>query len=354
MTNKNIEKLDKSRVKITHSIPWENWNSHEDKSLEKLSGLLDIPGFRKGHIPQEIAKKNINDMMLLEEMAERAISECYLDIIKENEIDAIGRPEVSITKIARGETLEFTVTTAVMPEVKLADYKKISNEEKSKEEYKNEPVIEDGEVEKVLKDLQKMRAHQKMHEGEKEGEENHDHGEIKDEDLPELNDEFAKSFGKFETMEELKNKIIENIKMEKSVAQKDKLRMNILEKIIEGTEVEVPEVFVESELEKMIAKMQGDIMQAGFSFEEYLKQIGKSIEDLSAEWRTDAEKRAKLQIIIFEISKKENLKPDAEQVKKETDAIVNMYKDADPARASAYVEQMLTNEKVFEFLESKN
>lgn len=355
MTNQNIEKLEKSRVKITSSIEWAELSTNEEKALDKLSSMMEIQGFRKGHIPKDIAKQNINDMMLLEEMAEMAITKAYGKILEESKIDAIGRPEISITKIARGSDLEFTITTAVMPEVGLPDYVKISKEENKKEEFKKEVVVEDAELEKVLKDLQKMRAHQNMHKGDVEGEEaNHDHGEPEEKDLPELNDEFAKSFGKFETLEELKNKIKENIKMEKEVAQKDKLRASILEKLVEETKVEIPEVFVQSELEKMIAKMEADIAGAGFSFEDYLKQIGKSIEDLSSEWRADAEKRAKLQIIIFEISKRENLKPEITDIEKETTAITAMYKDADPMRASAYVEQMLTNEKVFAFLESQN
>ena len=71
------------------------------------------------------------------------------------------------------------------------------------------------------------------------------------------------------------------------------------------------------------------------------------------EFRADAEKRAKLQMIIHSISEKENLKPTDEEIEKDVDQIVKMYKDADPARARAYVEQMLENEKVFKFLDEQ-
>jgi trigger factor len=91
----------------------------------------------------------------------------------------------------------------------------------------------------------------------------------------------------------------------------------------------------------------------GFKMDQYLEQIGKTEVELRHEWRPEAEKRAKLQMIVHTISEKENIKPSKEEVEKETEAIVKMYKDADPIRAQAYVETMLTNEKVFGFLESK-
>jgi FKBP-type peptidyl-prolyl cis-trans isomerase (trigger factor) len=74
---------------------------------------------------------------------------------------------------------------------------------------------------------------------------------------------------------------------------------------------------------------------------------------LRKEWRPDAEKRAKLQMIIRTISDKENLKPSEEEIEKEVGNIMAVYKDADPVRARAYIENMLENEKVFKFLEDQ-
>ena len=119
------------------------------------------------------------------------------------------------------------------------------------------------------------------------------------------------------------------------------------------TEIEIPEILIKSETDKILYKLQADIVNAGLNFEDYLKQIGKNEEDLRKEWQGDAEKRAKLQLIIQTISKKENLKPNEEEIERDVSQIVKMYKDADPARARAYVEQMLENEKVFKFLEEQ-
>jgi len=348
-----INKLEKSEVEIISSIPTETFASYEAKALARAGERMEIPGFRKGKAPVDILKQNVNEMMLLEEMAELAIYDAYPKILEENKIDAIGRPEIMITKIAKGSDLEFKIKTAVIPEITLPDYKKIAKVENAKDEYKGDVVVEDNEMQKVIDDLRKMRAHQNMPAHEHTEGEAHDHPELKEEDLPVVDEDFVKSFGKFENVEEFKKKIHDNIKMEKETTKKDKQRLAIIEQIVADSKIDVPEILINSEIQKMMYKLEADITNMGFKMEDYLKQINKTPEDISKEWRGDAEKRAKLELIIHNISVKENLKPEESEVEKEADAITKMYKDADPVRARAYVEQMLTNEKVFAFLSSQ-
>ena len=141
--------------------------------------------------------------------------------------------------------------------------------------------------------------------------------------------------------------------MEKEVIEKDKLRLSIVEELLKETSGDIPEILIQSETDKILYKLEADITNMGFKFDEYLMQIKKTEEDLRKEWRTDAEKRAKLQLTIHNISNKENLKPTEEEIEKEVTNIVTMYKDADPVRARAYVENMMENEKVFQFLEAQ-
>lgn len=348
-----INKLEKSEVEIISSIPTETFASYEAKALARAGERMEIPGFRKGKAPVDILKQNVNEMMLLEEMAELAIYDAYPKILEENKIDAIGRPEIMITKIAKGSDLEFKIKTAVIPEITLPDYKKIAKVENAKDEYKGDVVVEDIEMQKVIDDLRKMRARQNMPAHEHAEGESHEHPEPTEDQLPAVDDEFVKSFGKFENVEEFKKKIHDNIKMEKETTKKDKQRLAIIEQIVADSKIDVPEILISSEIQKMMYKLEADITNMGFKMEDYLKQINKTPEDISKEWRGDAEKRAKLELIIHNISEKENLKPENAEVEKEADAIIKMYKDADPVRARAYVEQMLTNEKVFSFLSSQ-
>ncbi len=386
------KKLEKSEVEILGTLEAVEFEKYEDKALQTIGERLELPGFRKGKAPTNIIKENTPEMELLEEMAEKAINEIYPKILEENKIDAIGRPQITITKIAKGSDLEFKIISAVLPEMKLPDYKKISKEQNLKEDFKKEIIVDDAEIEKTILELRKMRAEQKHQEqkkktakiaedktsseSEKKGREVKDENkkeetketqapaeskskttnvdeEIPESEYPEFNDEFAKSFGNFKTAVEFREKIKSNLKLEKETKLKDKLRLSIVEEIIKNTEGEIPEILIQSETEKILYKLQADIANMGFKFEDYLKQINKTEGGLKKEWRPDAENRAKLQMIIQKIAQEEKLKPTEEEIKKDLDNIVKMYKGTDPVRARAYVEQMLENEKVFAFLEKQ-
>ena len=355
----SIKKLDKSEVEITGGVEWAEFEKYETKALERMGERVEIPGFRKGKAPVAMIKESTNEMMLLEEMAEAALQDNYIKILQEEKIDAIGRPQISITKIGKGSDLEFKIVTAVLPEMKLPDYKKISKTENAKEENAKEVVVNEEDIEKVIKDLRKMRAEQARgasHEGhENMTEEEHKaaHPEIPESEWPAFDDEFAKSFGKFETAKELKDKITSNLRKELEVEQKDKVRLATVEELVKQTEGEIPEILIQSETDKMLYRLESDITNAGLKLEDYLKQINKTEEDLRSEWKVDAEKRAKLQMIIHLISEKENIKATEEEIMNDVAKITEMYKDADPTRARAYVEQMLENEKVFAFLEQQ-
>ncbi len=358
MIKTTIKKLEKSEVEITGVLPVAEFEIYEGKALERIGERMELPGFRKGKAPANIIKDSVQEMALLEEMAELALYDAYQKILEDDKIDAIGRPQIAITKIAKGSDLEFKITTAVLPEMNLGDYKKIAAKYNKDEQYKKEIIVEEKDIEKVILDLRKMRAEQSrpVHEhveGEDEAEHAKAHSEIPESEYPEFNDEFVKSFGPFEGVEAFKEKILGNLKIEKETEQKDKLRLVIVEDLVKQTEGEIPEILIESETDKMLYRLQADVTNMGFEFKDYLTQIGKTEQDLRSEWRADAEKRAKLQMIIHTISEKENLKASDEEIEKEVTQITTMYKDADPARARAYVEQMLENEKVFAFLEKQ-
>lgn len=352
-----IKKLDKSEVEILGVLPSGEFEKFEDKALARISERIELPGFRKGKVPANMVKENVNEMMVLEEMAELAISDAYPKILETEKIDAIGRPEVAITKIAKGSDLEFKIVTAVLPEIKLPDYKKLANESKKKNPTP-QVIVDEAEVEKTILELRKMRAEQARgashagHENMSEEEHAKAH-EIPESEYPVFDDAFAKSFGDFANADAFREKIRANMKIEKETVEKDKLRLLIVEELLKETSGDIPEILIESETDKIMYRLQGDITNAGLKFEDYLIQIKKTEEDLRKEWRADAEKRAKLAVIIHTISEKENLKPSEEEIEKEVNNIMTMYKDADPIRARAYIENMLENEKVFTFLEGQ-
>lgn len=354
-----VKKLPKSEVEIEGELDSAIFESYFTKALKKLGENLKLDGFRKGKIPESVLISNIPEISILEEMAELALAEHYPKIIENEKIDAISQPEIAITKLARKNPLGFKIKTAVLPKIKLPDYKDIAQKIVSKvSDAEKNITVTDEELENTIMDIRKSRAPKKHvtdeikpHEH-KEGEK-HEPAEPTNEELPEFNDEFVQALGPFTDMTDFKTKLKENIKLEKENKQKEKTRLRIIEKIIDDSEVELPEILVEIELDKILYRMESDITAMGLKFEDYLKHLNKKKEDLRKEFRTDAEKKAKLALALNEIAKVEKIVADEEQVGKEVAQILEYYKDADPERARMHAENVLTNEKIFQFLENQ-
>jgi len=362
-----VKKLQKSEIEIEGELESDVFESYFNKALKKLGEKIKLDGFRKGKIPENVLLSNIPEIQILEEMAEMALSEHYPKILENEKIDAISRPEISITKLARKNPLGFKIKTATMPEMKLPDYKQIAKKILSeiKREEKNINVTE-KEVEDTIMDIRKSRAPKKhMTDAAKTSDiKNSPMSDVKEEParttedvqsggLPEFNDNFVQALGPFKDVKDFKEKLKENIKLEKENQAKEKTRLKIIEKIIDDLKVEMPEILIEIELNKILYKMESDITQMGLKFEDYLKHLNKTVEDLRKEFRVDAEKKAKLGIVLNKISEVEKIVADQEQVAREVTQILEHYKDADPERAKLHVENILVNEKVFQFLENQ-
>jgi trigger factor len=172
-------------------------------------------------------------------------------------------------------------------------------------------------------------------------------------EVQELNNEFIKKLGDFESVSDFKAKLKENIFKEKERHAKEKIRVEIVNKIIHEAVIVLPNILIESELEKMLAQFKDDIAKMNLSFKEYLEKIKKSEDDLRREWGADADKRAKLQLVLNEIAKKENIVVPKEDIQKEVKHLLKHYKGADAKNAELYITSVLTNEKVFKFLENQ-
>jgi trigger factor len=356
-----VTKLPKSEIEIEGEIDAELFESYFTKALKKIGENVKVDGFRQGKIPESVLLSKVPEISILEEMAQMALGEYYPKIVADEKIDAISRPEISITKLARKNPLGFKIKTAVMPEIKLPDYKDLAKKVISKiTDAEKNTEVSDEDLENTIMDIRKSRA-PKVHmatpspsQGEggggevKEGE-----GAMPEPELPELNDAFVQALGPFKDVADFKAKLKDNIKLEKENQVKEKTRLKIIEKILEESKMEIPEILVEVELDKILYRMESDITQMGLKFEDYLKHLNKTKEDLRKEFRNDAEKKAKLSLVLIEISKAEKIQADPEQVAKEVAMILEQYKEADPERAQMHAENVLTNEKIFQFLESQ-
>jgi trigger factor len=149
-----IKKLPKSQVEIQISVPAAEFEKFIDAAAEDLSRDLKIDGFRPGKAPRNIVEKKVGAEKILAHGAERAIKKTYVDAVSKNKIDTIGEPQITITKIAIGNNLEYKAVVAVMPEIKLSDYRRDAKSIKKPEPEK----VTEQQIEKELESLQKSRA----------------------------------------------------------------------------------------------------------------------------------------------------------------------------------------------------
>lgn len=303
-----------------------------EKALKEFVKEAEIEGFRKGKAPVALVKERVGEFKIFEEATQRAIQEIIPTILLEEKLDAITMPHVHLTKIAINAPVEFRMHFYVMPEVELADYKKIAQGiKKEREELKPEEV--DGYINQILSARTKKN-------------------EAGEEVKPEMTDEFVKTLGDFKDIADFKTKLNENMKAEKDVQASQKRRLEIIEEIISQSKIKLPEVLVEEEQHKMLEEFKGRVEGMKMNFDEYLTTIKKTEEDLKTEWKEDAVKRAKMNVVLPQIAQKESIKPDEKAIDTEIENLKKHYADLDENRARVYVAGVLTNEAVFKFLET--
>ncbi|MHB1330494.1 MAG: trigger factor [Minisyncoccota bacterium] len=311
--NLRVEKLPESEAVIVGELTLEVLSEARAEALKALGERIEIPGFRKGNVPENILVKNVGEMKILEEVAEVALGHEYESIMRESKLSPIGRPHVAITKLAPGIPLEFKITVTLEPEFKLPDYKKISKEIKSE----GKLDVSDAEVDAVLEEIKKQGWNPELKEG-----------------------------------EDLRTKAKENLLEEKKFRAKEKKRLTIVEGLVKATEIKIPKLLIESELDRMVGQFKDDVTRHGMKWDDYMKSIKKTEADLRDEWRTKAEDRSKAELIMLKIAETEKLEPTTEELESETKHILSHHPEADTLRVRIFVYQQLKNQKVLEFLET--
>lgn len=178
-------------------------------------------------------------------------------------------------------------------------------------------------------------------------------------EAPELNDEFAKSVG-LKSAKELDEKLMENLKQENEVEESIRLDKEILDMLAEKSEFEkIPDILVNQEIDKMLHELKHSINERGMEFEEYLKQINKTLPEIKLDFTAPALRRIEVAILLKEIAKVENLKVENKEIDDELDKIAARYEDQEAKKRvyepvfREYVERQLINRKTIEFLKNK-
>jgi len=174
--------------------------------------------------------------------------------------------------------------------------------------------------------------------------------------LPELDDQFAKSIGKFENIQALTDNIRSGLELEKAQAEKERLRQLFAKKAAEESNIEIADFLVDQEVESMIKGVENDVSGHGVKFDDYLLSIKKTTQDLKKDFRGQAELRVKVLLIFPEIAKKENISLKDEEVENRVNELLKKYNNFEqfkenPETLKNYVSGIMMNEKVFEMLE---
>lgn len=428
MIKSEIKKLPKSQAEITVTVSWDEWEKYIDQAATDYSKEIKIQGFRAGKAPRDMVEKKVGTAALLDAAAQKAVQGTYPKVVVEEKIEAIGKPQAEILKLAEGNELVYKIKTDLIPTATLKPYK--SAVEKINKQYEKKTAeVTAEEVDKEIEEIAKGRVqHVKVDREAKEGDnvildfevkqsgvpiengtsKNHPMilgrgvfipgfeenvigmkaGDVKDFELsfpeeyhakdlagkpaqftvnvnvveervtPQVSDEFARSLGKFKDLEEMKKNVKEGMEDEKKNELKEKRRAEIIDALIEVTEVELPHVLIHEELHKMIGEFEMQIQGMGITFDQYLTQIGKSLDELEHEWEPQAIKRIKAALALEEIVKEKEIEVPNEEVEAELNKTLAQYKQVkdiekniDLAKLYNYVKGMMQNEKVLEMLE---
>lgn len=244
------KKLPKSTIQLDITVPAEKVKETYDEVLASVAESAEIKGFRKGKAPKEVVEKSLDPAKINGEVVNKLLEKYYVQALKENKINPISNPKVEIQNFNLEEDFEFTAKVAERPDVELGDYKKALKEK----------------LEKRHEEIQKQKE-----EALKKGEnlENaHDH---------------------LHTQE-------------------------IIQTIVEKTEVEVPELLVEDEVNRMRARLVDQMQNLDMEMEDYLKAQNKTKEQLNAEFAKQAENNLKAEFALAQAVKNAEIEVTDEEI----------------------------------------
>ncbi|MFF2133250.1 trigger factor [Streptomyces olivochromogenes] len=370
-----VENLNPTRVRLTVEVPFEELKDSLDAAYKKINQQVTVKGFRKGKIPARVIDQRFGRGAVLEEAVNDALPKFYTEAVNEAELNVLGQPEVDITELKDGETLNFTAEVDVRPTIEIPDYSGIEVEvdavevadedvEKAVEELRErfastspvERAAQDGDVVtidleakvdgEVLEDGVASDVSYTIGSGElldgideavkgleaggeatfaselkggsatgKEAEVTVKVTQVAARELPELDDDFAQLASEFDTLDELKADSRKRLENMKQYDQATQAQERVLEKLLELVEVPVPEKLLEDEINTRKHNLEHhQLGQMGLDLEKYLEIQGKTVEEFDAETKEAAVKGIKTQFVLDELVNKEKLNVNQEEL----------------------------------------
>jgi trigger factor len=362
-----VETLSPTRAKLTVEVPFEELKPSLDAAYKKIAQQINVPGFRKGKVPPMVIDRQIGRGPVLDEAINAALPQLYVQALQENDIEPLAQPEIDITRFEDNETLEFTAEVDVKPAIDLPDYEGLEvtvddvtvTDEDVEEQVQNLrerfatlievdraaadgdfvvidlKAMQDGEVVEgaevagmsyqvgkggMLDGLDEALAGMKAGDektfsstlvgGEVAGEDVEVEVEVtavKEQELPELDDDFAQTASEFDTVEELVADVRTRLERGKRLEQAAAARDAVLEKILDLVEIPLPDGVVDAELKSRRDTVTQQLTYAGMTLEQYVESEGQTVEEFETDLQQRTREAIAAQFVLDEVAKKEQL-----------------------------------------------
>lgn len=354
-----VERLSPTRVRINVEVPFDELKPDFDRAYKKIAQQVRVPGFRPGKVPARIIEARLGRGVVLEEVVNGAVPAKYSEVVTAAEdLTPIGRPEIEVTEIADGDKLAFTAEVDVRPEITLPDLESISvsvddvevTDESVDEQLDNlrarfgtltgvdrpaakddfvlidlsatvdgEPVEDaattgfsyqvgqGGLIDGIDEAIEGLSADESAtftstlvagDYADRDSEVTVVVTAVKERQLPEADDEFAQLASEFDTIDELKGNLRERLGTFRRMEQVNAARDKVLDALLEGIEVPLPESVVTSEVDSRLHDAIHSFDHDEDRFAEFLASQGKTREGFDGEVRAEAEKSVRTRLVL--------------------------------------------------------
>ncbi|MCR4324280.1 MAG: hypothetical protein NUV69_01185 [Candidatus Curtissbacteria bacterium] len=323
-----VTKGAKGKVDVKVDVPKDEFDQTYDQVLAALGRDAKIAGFRPGKAPKDVLVGHVGANKILNEAAGFLINKHLGEVFEKEKFFPIDSPKISISTLAPGSAFSFTASFTQKPQIKIGDWRKIKIEKVKPKAIANTDV--DESIKNIFEAWKKQKASKEPKEPEESRKFIYDaRGEkifLKDEPKKseksgspstkaqdKIDDNFAKAIGARDLahLKELVRKDLETIVTDQVEA---KVEQELFEKLVEMTEVEVPEILVDDELNRILVRLSSQLEQQGRDLDSYLKEEKTTIDELKTKWREQAEKNVKTTLVMDKIGRDEKVSVSQEEV----------------------------------------
>ena len=383
----SFESKETNRGVLTFTISQEQIKPELDRVFNSVKKTLNVPGFRKGHLPRPVFNQKFGEEALYQDTLNALLPAAYEAAVKEAEIEVVAQPQFDVASMEKGQDWTITAEVVTKPEVKLGEYKNLEVSVDVSKEVSDADV--DARIERERNNLAELVLKEdKAANGDTvvidfvgtvdggKGDNfslelgsgqfipgfedqlvGHAAGEtvevnvtfpedyqatdlagkdakfvttiheVKEKEVPELDDELAKDIDEdVETLDELKEKYRKELAESKEIAFDDAVESAALDLAVENAEiVELPEEMVHEEVHRSVNEFLGNMQRQGISPDMYFQITGTTQEDLHKQHEADAEKRTKTNLVIEAVAKAEGFEASDEDIEAEIASLAADY-----------------------------